>query len=417
MLGALVLGALILATSAAAQTVVPPPLRVFLDCGPCDEEYLRQNIVFIGYVRDRTDADLHVLVTTQSTGSGGTAWTIKFIGLGRFQGDERTQTFTTASTATSDDERKEFARVFRLGLAGYATDTSVARDLDLKYTPPAQAEAAAGAERDPWRGWVFRVGASGNANGERANRSRSWSMSMSANRVTEQLKINYNVSIRKSRSTFSLSDGRDVDSLSDQWSNGGMVVKSLGPKLSAGVRLNAGHSSFSNEDRSLGTYPGVEYDFFPYAEFDRRRLTIWYEVGPSYYTYRELTIYDKIEERIWKQNLDISLSFRQPWGQLSVFSNLSQHLGNTERYRASLFGFTEVRLFKGFSINVFADYARIRDRISLPKAEASTEEILLRLRQLATGYSYSFNIGFSYSFGSIFNSVVNPRFSGGGFFF
>ena len=69
LLGALVLaGAFFAAVPARAQTAPPPPLRVFLDCGPCDEEFLRQTIVFIDYVRDRTDADLHVLVTTQGTG-------------------------------------------------------------------------------------------------------------------------------------------------------------------------------------------------------------------------------------------------------------------------------------------------------------------------------------------------------------
>jgi hypothetical protein len=393
----------------------PPPLRVFLDCGPCDEEFVRQTIVFIDYVRDRTDADLHVLVTTQSTGSGGSAWTIKLIGLGRFQGDDRTQTFTTASTATFDDERKEFARVFRLGLAGYAADTAVARDLDVTYKPPAQSVAVA--VRDPWRRWVFRLSTNGNTNGEQSTKSRSYSFSTSANRVTEALKINASASLRKSKSQFTLSDGERIDSLTDQWNAGGLVVKSLGPKLSAGVRFNSGHSSFSNEDRTLSLYPGVEYDFFPYADFERRRLTIWYEIGPNYYRYRELTIYDKLEERVTKHQVEISLSFRQPWGSLGVFNSFSQHLGDPERYRASVFGHTEVRLFKGFSFNMFADYARIRDRISLPKAEASTEEILLRLRQLATGYSYSFSIGFSYSFGSIFNSIVNPRFGGGGFFF
>jgi len=35
---------------------------------------------------------------------------------------------------------------------------------------------------------------------------------------------------------------------------------------------------------------------------------------------------------------------------------------------------------------------------------------------LATGYRYFATVGISYSFGSIFNNVVNPRFgsSGGG---
>ncbi len=39
---------------------------------------------------------------------------------------------------------------------------------------------------------------------------------------------------------------------------------------------------------------------------------------------------------------------------------------------------------------------------------------LLRQRQLLTGYQYFFNFGFGYSFGSIFNNIVNPRFGGGG---
>lgn len=47
---------------------------------------------------------------------------------------------------------------------------------------------------------------------------------------------------------------------------------------------------------------------------------------------------------------------------------------------------------------------------------ASTEEILVRQRELATGYQYEVGFGVSYSFGSIFNNVVNPRFRnvGGG---
>ena len=81
---------------------------------------------------------------------------------------------------------------------------------------------------------------------------------------------------------------------------------------------------------------------------------------------------------------------------------------------SSFFAATDVRLFQGFSFNVFGSYSKINDLIGLPKGEASTEEILLRLRQLATHYSYSVNFGISYSFGSIFNSVVNPRYGGGG---
>ena len=71
-----------------------------------------------------------------------------------------------------------------------------------------------------------------------------------------------------------------------------------------------------------------------------------------------------------------------------------------------------MRLFKGFSFNVYGGYDRIRDQIGLRKGGATPEEVLLRRRQLATGHSYHMGFGISYSFGSIFNSVVNPRFGG-----
>jgi hypothetical protein len=40
----------------------------------------------------------------------------------------------------------------------------------------------------------------------------------------------------------------------------------------------------------------------------------------------------------------------------------------------------------------------------------SGTEVLLRLRELATEYSFDFGVGLSYTFGSIYNNVVNPRF-------
>jgi hypothetical protein len=66
---------------------------------------------------------------------------------------------------------------------------------------------------------------------------------------------------------------------------------------------------------------------------------------------------------------------------------------------------------------MFAYYSKIRDQISLPRQGATPEEILLQLRQLQTNYSYSVGMGFSYSFGSVFTSIVNPRFSGTHFIF
>jgi hypothetical protein len=139
-------------------------------------------------------------------------------------------------------------------------------------------------------------------------------------------------------------------------------------------------------------------------------LTVQYSVGATTYKYRELTIYDKLEETVPSHSVNTSLGLRAPWGSLGGTANISQHLNHTDRYRISLSGNTDIRLFKGFSFNIYTQYDKIGDQIGLRKEDATTEEVLLRIRQRATGYSYYMNFGFSYSFGSIFNSTVNPRF-------
>jgi len=385
-------------------------LRVFLDCDRCDEEFLRQNVQFVDYVRDRTVAQVHVLVTTQDTGGGGMAWTAKFIGVGRFQGQDRTLTFNTNSTATGDDRRKAFARVFKLGLVTYAADTSVAPLLDVTYAKPAS-DAGDAPVRDPWNYWVFRINMNGDMNGEKSSTGRSYSTSFSANRVTNNWKLNFSAYGNRRANDFSIDEETTVRSRTTSWEYNTMMVKSVGAKLSAGFTAGASSSSFSNTDRQVTLAPGIEYDFFPYSESSRRSLTIRYTAGPAHYNYSELTVFDKLFETIPKQYLNVALGLRQPWGQLNIYSNFSQQLNHLDRYRASLFGNTDVRLFKGFSFNMFAQYDRILDQIALRKGAATETEVLLRLQQLQTNYSYFTYFGFSYSFGSIFNSVVNPRFS------
>jgi hypothetical protein len=399
--------------------VPPPPLRVFLDCWECDTEFIRRQVVFVDYVRDRADADLHVLVTTQNTGGGGTSWTVRFIGLGRFEGDDRARAFTTPQNATNDDRRTEFARQFRIGLAGYALDTAVAPDLQVSFRPPAAGAGppAAQIRDDPWNRWVFRVNGNLSTNGEASRQSRNYRFSFSGNRVTEAWKSSASVSLNSSRSDFTLSDGREVKSRSDGWNLNSTVVKSAGPRFSIGSRFSASHSSFSNTDRAIALYPGFEFNVFPYSEYERRSFTIWWEAGPNFYDYREVTIYDRLTETVFKHQMDVSLRLRQPWGSGGMFSSLSQDLRRPGRYRASISGDADVRLFRGFSFNVYAQYSRIKDQIALPRAGATTEEILLQIRQLSTDYSYSMSVGFSYSFGSIFTNVVNPRFGGPGSMF
>ena len=402
----------------SAQTATPvktPPnkLRVFIDCMyECDTDYLRQNIDFIDYVRDRETSDLHVLVTTQDTGGGGKSWTMKFIGLDYFQDHDHTLTFTTSQTATDDDRRKELARVFKVGLVSYAAETSAAPNIEVSIKPVEGGARKSEGSRDRWNYWVFSLGAGGNLNGERTSNTRSLRANFSASRVTDQWKINVSVFSNNNLSNFQVSDDVRVNSNSNSWNVNSLIVKSLGPQWSYGVRSSLNHSSFSNIDRSIGASPAIEFDFFPYSESTTRSLTVQYSIGATTYEYRELTIFDKSAETVPSHSLNTSLGIRAPWGSLGGSANISQHLNHMDRYRISLFGNTDIRLFKGFSFNIFTQYDKIGDQIGLRKADATTEEVLLRLQQRATGFSYYLNFGINYSFGSIYNSTVNPRFGG-----
>ena len=127
------------ARPAAAQQAAPPKremVRVFLDCDRCDEDYLKKEVTFIDYVRNREDSDVHVLVTTQETGGGGTQWTLKFIGLGPNLGSDQTLTYNSPQTATSDEVRSGFAEVFKVGLVRYAAQSSIADRLRVTFKKP-----------------------------------------------------------------------------------------------------------------------------------------------------------------------------------------------------------------------------------------------------------------------------------------
>ncbi|MGH7471956.1 MAG: hypothetical protein ACRENP_28730, partial [Longimicrobiales bacterium] len=66
--------------------------------------------------------------------------------------------------------------------------------------------------------------------------------------------------------------------------------------------------------------------------------------------------------------------------------------------------------FRGLEVGVHGGYSWIRDQIALRKGSSDQVDVLLRRRELLTGYDYQAGIGLSYTFGSIFNNVVNPRF-------
>jgi hypothetical protein len=402
------------AQEAPQKPPAPAPVRVFIDCqsASCDYEYFRTEIAFVDHVRDRKDADVHVLVTGQTTGSGGREYSLKFIGLGRFQGVEAAMVYAASVDATSDQIRKALVQRLTLGLVRYAAESPAGARLTVRYTPET---AKAGGQdrqqgRDPWDFWVFRLSGNGYFNGEESTTSESFRASASANRTTEAWKVNLSFSGNYHSSSYDLGGGDIFTSTTKGYYGSGRVVKSLGPHWAAAVTGQAARSTYSNQDLAVGGGGGVEYDLFPYAESTRRQLRFQWTAAVTAYDYAEETVYGKMSETVPTHAAAVSLALKQPWGQVSTMFDFTQALHDLSQYRLGVYSGIDVRLFKGFSLNVYGDYSRVRDQRNLPKAGASDEEILVRMKELATGYRYYLSVGVSYSFGSIFNNVVNPRF-------
>jgi hypothetical protein len=408
------------ARAQTADSTRSAAVRVFLDCqrSGCDFDYFRTEIKFVNWVRDRQVADVHLFVTTQETGAGGTSYSLNFIGLQGAAGMTDSLMHVSRQTDTDDDVRKALAKVIKLGLMRFVARSPAASQIQITYTAPDSATTAR-KTKDPWNYWVFRTGASGNFNGEKSSGRNSVNGSLSANRTTEAWRISLSANGNYSASSFTF-DTTTSYFYSHSYGANGLVVKSMGPHWSSGV--NSGFSSSTRQNQKLQAYvgPSVEYDIFPYKQSTRRMFTLRYTLNASTVSYDEETIYDKTSEQLLQQSLEASLSVRQPWGSISTSLAGSHYLHDASKWQSNLFTSFDVRVFKGFSVNMFGSVQLIRDQLYLPKAGASHDDVLLQRRQLETGYSYFVGAGLSYTFGSIFNDIVNPRFGGGGggsFFF
>ena len=143
-------------------------------------------------------------------------------------------------------------------------------------------------------------------------------------------------------------------------------------------------------------------------------LTVQYTVGGNQMDYVEETIFGKTSERLLDHRLAMSASMRQPWGSGFAEVAFSQFFKDSRTFTVAAVGNANVRLARGLSLSVSLSASRTEDQLSLPATGATVEEILVRERELATSYRYSLTFGMTYSFGSISNNVVNPRFGGGG---
>ena len=81
-----------------------------------------------------------------------------------------------------------------------------------------------------------------------------------------------------------------------------------------------------------------------------------------------------------------------------------------KKYNIGISSNIDWNIAKGLALNFGGSVNLDRAQIHLPLNGATYEEIILRQKDLESDYSYYLNFGLSYTFGSMKNNFVNPRF-------
>jgi len=379
--------------------------KIYIDGYNSDFDQVRKEVRFVDYVRDRRQADIYLMVTRLRTGTGREN-TLTFSGQNSFLNMKDTLHYYSSDFDSNEKNREAFINALKRGLIRYINKTELAEKIEITYK---EIDDNGKVWDDPWDNWVFRISLSGNIQGEKYQQSYHIHSSARISRITEEWKIRFDLNGSYYEDKYYYEE-ENLTSSSSSKSVSASAAKSISNHFSLGLYGYVLASTYSNIQGQIGLQPGIEFNIFPYSESTYNEFRFIYTIGYNHYNYIDITIYNKFRETILKQQLESELEIKRPWGEIDLNVKYSNQIENFSRNRIEVRGRISFNLFEGFSFNIGGGYSGINDQINLPQRDLSIDEVLLKRRQLETQYYYWGSVGFSYTFGSIYNNIVNPRF-------
>jgi len=362
-------------------------------------------------VRDQDDASVYLQINDLATGGGGREYTLIFSEIGLQNERSDTLRYVSSSTDSNDERRIGLNRYIKIGLMPYVTNTVAIRSLDIFFEAPETDLREEEEEiKDPWNSWVFDVNVRSNLSGQSSETNFGFYTGLEADRTTHIWKIRSQLRGEIRRRTLDVSSG--TLNINRDWGN---FWQMFGYSLSdhSTVALFASANFNRSNNIALHTYiaPAFEYNFFPYNEFQERRFIVQYQVSPMFRRYYNTTVFGKDEELIMSHELSSRLRYDQRWGRIDVRVSGLNYFHDTSINRLEINPSFNIRIMRGLSISLSGRYRVINDQLSLEGAiDPDDPENIISGGQRPTSYDYSISFGLSYTFGSIYNNIVNPRF-------
>jgi hypothetical protein len=256
------------------------PLQVYLDCDFCFENFIREEVDLVEYVRDPAEADVHLIVTSTEIGSGGRERAVALIGLGRFKGMDFKLRALSESGDSEDTERQRLATAIKIGLLNHLSSEGVTGGLDVDVEQAGR--TGQGGVIDRWHHWVVSLQGSVSTSGEESSRTLDLNGDVGADHITDAWKITMGFEIEHRREDFDLDDDDPLRAIRRQ------------------------------------------------RDFDIL------SVGPYGARYVEETLFFTTSDRLVRQEASIAIDQREPWGSLEGELEYSSLLPEPSRYRLQL---------------------------------------------------------------------------------
>ena len=415
-----ILALLCIYETSSGQPSATSRLKVFIDCQTgCDLTYIRSEINIVDFLLDRIAADVHVLITDQNTGSGGDKYQLIFFGQNLFSNMRDTIYFDNGANNTDFEERDLLLKFLKLGLAPYIAKTKMADKVSIQMkTDEMKGDEKKGTtglqQKDPWNYWIYNTRLRGSVNSDAVYKSSNYYGSFSAGRVTNELKIVFELEGSKEKSTYEFEDDTGIlqkyINKNNSYELSHYLIKSINTHWSWAYQVALSRNTFSNNKQRTIARTGIEYNIFPYKQVNTKFFTIAYLLDVKHNRYFDSTLYDKKKETLTGHGVETNLSLNQKWGTIGFGVDYHNYFHNWKYYNIDTYLELNIRITGGLSFNIYTSAELIRDQIYLPKEGATPQEVLTRRRQLASGYSLYASFGVSYRFGSKLNNFVNPRF-------
>lgn len=380
-------------------------VKLFLDPQfDIDKNRIMQQIDFVEYILDRQNADIYMQLVEQDASNDGSM--ISIYTKNMHTADVDTIQLFTNPNITELDLSNTLISNIKKGILPYLIDTG----MDIQYDVVSQESENTREEVDRWRSWIFNVGMIGFLEGEQAFSSREFGAKFNVIKVIDDWKFSSYNKYYVEESTFNFNDTTQFVNVNKSLYTSNFFAKSINQHWSIGLSARLSNSTFSNYKLASRLSPSIEYSVYPYDEATTKTLKCMYRIGPEYNRYIERTILDKSEEINVKHTFNAVYAILKEWGEVSVNLYADQYVNQPTLYSLTLGPKANWNIAKGLRFECGANISYIGDRINVPQAEISNEELILQSKIVDTSFSYFSFIGLNYRFGSSSNNVVNTRF-------